>query len=309
MVLTNSDLDAEEGRRRYCISHLRNSDMGEAVTNRLMEQLGENPGIIDAGVVKDAEESPRDSLPFEAVEAVRNGMITIESRVAVVELSNVMAARLRSLYVTHHPVYLLTPGYLADFSRAAFMLLYRYSYVDPGFRRQSYLGPQYFEAITDAFDRHIDLEGFAAAFNTTAPSYCSLFPDVESAFGSRGSFFDLTELSPTDRLVQVSPPRVGSITLRAVQQSIALLENSGKSVTRHIILFTPSAWADVNALIRGSGLLVWQNRTKRGDKIQYYDVAKNAPAHFPMPTVSVLSNVPTRLSGRATKILHSVFSS
>ena len=34
------------------------------------------------------------------------------------------------------------------------------------------------------------LEGFASAFNHYFDNYCSAFPDLESPFGSKGSFFD-----------------------------------------------------------------------------------------------------------------------
>lgn len=307
-MTSEADLDLEESRRRRCVSHLRGSDMGEAVTNRLMEQLSDNPALLDEGV---SEDSPSARRPFEVREmSKRDNTLMIETRIASIEISAIMAVRLRCLYVTQHPVQLLTPRYLSDFSRAAFMLLYRYSYVDPGFRRQSYLAPRYFESISRAFGRDLDLEAFAAAFNATVPSYCSLFPDVESPFGSRGSFFDLQQLRSDDVLIQVSPPRIGSLTNQAILHAAQLLRQSDDAEEHYFLTLTPRAWGDTNELIKESGFLVWQNHAAKGDMIEYYDVIQNRGSWFPMPHVSVLSNRRSSpLPERTSRILHSVFSS
>lgn len=317
MLLTEAILDAEEDRRRRCISRLRHNDMGEASTNLLMERLSDNPQLLDEGVGTTiastrAVDISTSSALFKITESNQRDSVMLETRVGSVELSDIMAARLRSLYVNHHNFNLLTPTYLSNFSRSTFLLLLRYSYVDPGFKRQGYLAPQYFEAISRAFNAPIDLEAFAAAFNTTVPTYCSLFPDVESPFGSIGSFFDLQSLGDM-HLIQVSPPRIGSITKQAIEHCIQLLrETTSTSYPYYIITLTPQAWPDINDLIETSGYSIWVNRSRKGDTIEYHDVIKNKPNRYPMPRVSVLSNI--ALSGglldtRTSQILHSVFSS
>ncbi len=298
-------LDAEEERRKYCITHLRHGDMGEDATNRLMELLSDDPEILELEVsprLKGNAERPKSDKPFEIKETNQASSVVLQTRIAALEISDIMAARLRSLFVTQNPPELVTPRYLSDFARSTFLLLYRYSYVDPGFRRQGYLGPRYFESISRAFGQPIDLEAFAAAFNTTVPRYCSLFPDVEGPFGSQGSFFDMTDLGE-NMLIQVSPPRIGPITTRAVNQCIKLLDGR----KRFFVLLTPAAWFDVTRRIDGSGFCVWHNNIRRGDTIEYHDVVRNASARYPMPRVSVLSK--HQISPSTSQGLHAIFSS
>lgn len=296
--LNEGALDAEEKRRRYCVTKLRHNDMGEAVTNRLMEQISENPDILRI------KEEDSDQETFEIKEFNQRGTVILQTRIGSIEMSDSMAIRLRSLYVTQNPILMLTPEELSGFSRAAFLLLYRYSYVDPGFRRQGYLAPKYFEDISRAFGRKIDLEGFASAFNTTIPRYCSLFPDIEAHFGSLGSFFDL-DYSRDLHLIQVSPPRIGSITSQAIRHSIKLLEEAEGDLS--IITLTPFAWTDVSKLIEDSGFEVWHNIVKPGDKIDYHDVVRNTATRYPMPRVTVLSK--QELSPETSRLLHESFSS
>lgn len=283
--MTETALDRELQRRVFVMSKLRHSDMGEQATNKLMEQLSDDPDLLDSEIdmIDDGSE------PFEIREFNQRGTVVLQTRIGALDMSDVMAARLRTLYVTHHPPQFISPAYLNSFSRAAFLLLHRYSYVDPGYKRQGFLGPHYFEAISRAFKMPIDLEGFASAINTTVPNYCSLFPDVEAPFGSLGSFFDLKDLGDM-QLIQVSPPRLGMVTRQAMEHSIKLLKSSYQGIGRWIVTLTPAAWQDVTKLIDDSGLCVWHNNTKRGDMIEYYDVIRNQPTRYPMPRVSVLSN-------------------
>jgi hypothetical protein len=304
-VMDDAVLDAEAKRATYCIDELRKGDMSETATNILMEKLSDNANLLDEIA---SPPTPReDALPFQVRETTQGNLVKLTTRIGVAEMSDVMQARLRSLYVNLHSIDLLTPSYLADFSRAAFLLLYRYSYTDPGLKRQGFLGPRSFEAISKAFDAPIDLEAFAAAFNTTVPRYCSLFPDVESPFGSLGSFFDLAQLGD-NHLVQVSPPRIGVITMAAVEHCVALLkrEKANRSAY-HMVLLTPLAWDDVNRALDNSGLVVWKNRVKRGDQIEYYDVVRNTPSRFPHPRVTILSNV-VSLPAETARLMHLSFS-
>lgn len=283
---------------------MRKGDMSEEATNKLMQFLSYYP---DHDSISLAEER----TSFKVTEVHNKGFSIIETRIASVEMSAFMGARMRSLYVTHHPVDMLTQEYLDGFLRAAFLLLYRYSYVDPGYRRQSYLAPQYFSLICKAFNRpSIDLEAFASAFNTTCPSYCSLFPDVEADFGSRGSFFEIQSLKETDYLVQLSPPRISDITKRAVEHAIHLLEQSqSDSQPHYIITLTPASWQDINEILTESEFFIWKNETRSGDKIEYREVIEGHGKLYPMPTVCVLSNkVGTELDAITSQILHSAFS-
>lgn len=302
--MTDSLLDAEERRRRYCVSELRHGDMGEQATNLLMEKISEDPGILDVDFPSSSEEG---EPLFDIKEVNQRGTVLLTTRIGGIEISDIMAARLRSLYVTHHPVSLLTPRYLSDFSRAAFLLMFRYSYVDPNFRRQGFVAPQYFEAIEEAFGKPINLESFSSALNTTVPHYCSLFPDVEGAFGSIGPFFDLKELGE-HYLIQVSPPRIGSITKQAVEHCIKLISAAARGGgVYHAVLLTPMAWPDITSLIDRSGFRVWNNVVKRGTLMKYREVVRNTSTiAAPMPRVSVLGTA--SVSDKTSRMLHAVFS-
>jgi hypothetical protein len=283
--------------------------MGEKATNALMQEISDDPSVIDQFSHEDDSDFEPAATRFEISEtrlpAGGNGVRLI-TKIGGVDVSDFLYERLRSLFIRNNEFDLLTPDYLSDMRRLIFMLIYRYSYVDPGFKRQGYLGSKYFQGISDAFERKIDLEGFASAVNATVPKYCSLFLDVEEPFGSIGSFFDIKDLGHMT-LVQVSPPRIGEITMQAVRHCAKLLHlTTDRKEDYHIILLTPNAWEDVSRTIEATRMCLWRNIVRPGTMIDYFNPVTGKSSAFPMPRVSVLSNANT-MKPRTAAILAGMF--
>ena len=76
--------------------------------------------------------------------------------------------------------------------------------------------------IFPALQAHFGVVGecFASPLNTHLPLYCSLFPDVDMAFGSVGSFFSF---SPSQGSYEANPPFVPQLMVAATDRFEALL--------------------------------------------------------------------------------------
>jgi len=66
-------------------------------------------------------------------------------------------------------------------------------------------------------------ECFASPLNCYFRSFCSAYPDVDAAFGSRGSFFDFR---PTGGSFEVGPPYVVEVMEQTARHCLALLETA-----------------------------------------------------------------------------------
>jgi len=84
-------------------------------------------------------------------------------------------------------------------------------------------------------------EGFASSFNHYFDEYCSAFPDLESAFGSRGSFFDVSEWHHD--LVFVNPPFDVLLMTAAIYKVM-----SDSETMKNRFIFTLPNWTDMKAM-------------------------------------------------------------
>ena len=87
-------------------------------------------------------------------------------------------------------------------------------------------------------------EGFASAFNRYFDNYCSAFPDLESVFGSRGSFFD-TKTWSTD-IVYINPPFDEVLMSLSMQRIYQYLRENPESKIKFI--FTLPNWPNWDSL-------------------------------------------------------------
>ena len=87
-------------------------------------------------------------------------------------------------------------------------------------------------------DIDVETECFASPLNAHLPSYCSVFPDIDSLFGSLGSFL---QYFPSSGSFQINPPFVQALMLRTISHVEALLSASAQPLS--FILFVP-AWMD-----------------------------------------------------------------
>lgn len=97
----------------------------------------------------------------------------------------------------------------------------------------------------------VRLEGFASPFNARfygkpGASFCSLFPDTDAVFGSRGSFFD-TDLLAVKGHAQVNPPFVEALLTAAADKVLAALAIAKTAARDFRVFFLVPAWHDTPA--------------------------------------------------------------
>lgn len=86
-------------------------------------------------------------------------------------------------------------------------------------------------------------EGFANAFNHYFVRWHSAFPDLESVYGSLGSFFEASEF--TEKTILCNPPFDLSVMLRTIEVAKAHLERAKKQGKSQKFVLTFPAWKDV----------------------------------------------------------------
>eukprot|EP00439_Symbiodinium_sp_Y106_P060597 s209_g8.t10 len=129
-----------------------------------------------------------------------------------------------------------------DFNTKCWVLLTRHRALfgphDEGAGWHMALTSEVFECLQDTFG--VQHELFASPLNCTLPSYCSLFPDTDRGFGSKGGFFRFCE----DTLVrggsfECNPPFEEGLLARAVAALLRALAAEGPALS--VVLVLP-AW-------------------------------------------------------------------
>ncbi|CAE7392084.1 inlI, partial [Symbiodinium sp. CCMP2456] len=131
---------------------------------------------------------------------------------------------------------------LGDFNTKCWVLLTRYRALfgphDEGAGWHMALTSEVFECLQDTFG--VQHELFASPLNCTLPSYCSIFPDTDRDFGSKGGFFRFCE----ETLVrggsfECNPPFEEGLLARAVAALLRALAAEGPALS--VVLVLP-AW-------------------------------------------------------------------
>lgn len=115
--------------------------------------------------------------------------------------------------------------------RMIFALYFRYSYLDSG--NQQLAVCDRLKELFHGLD--VKMELFGSAMNTYCESYCSLFTDLESRFGSHGDFFDF-DLPPGR--YWCNPPFDDTIMTRAGEKIVERL----RSDAPYCFLVTIPVW-------------------------------------------------------------------
>jgi len=122
-----------------------------------------------------------------------------------------------------------------------FCLLLRYKIMQ-GHGFQAAAGPEVFRLLNQRLG--VALECFASPLNTYFGRYCSAFPDVDSPFGSQGSFWNFR---PTSGSFQANPPFVPCIMASMADQLEALLAHAESvSAPLSFAVFIPG-WKECRA--------------------------------------------------------------
>lgn len=280
-------LDSEKKRHdNFQMQRKISKKSPSAITNELMIELSKTP--INIGE-KDKKLTFEVNVKKNHDQGKDDGLSIISTRIGGISVTNFTLNRLKILFIKNG-VDLVVDEFLREdkeFFRRVFLVIYRYSYVDPYYNRQPYMASKYFKAIYNTFGR-LDLESFAASFNATVPKFCSLFKDVEGKFGSVGNFFDY-KFTKDDVVIQVNPPYIGEITSASVDKCVNTLRVE-HNVERYFILLTDPTWDDVIEKFDKSEFIVWQNKPK-GVMISYVNPLTGKPYEWRMPLVTILSNV------------------
>jgi hypothetical protein len=87
-------------------------------------------------------------------------------------------------------------------------------------------------------------EAFGTSFNRYFNNYCSAFPDLESVFGSRGSFFEIDSWNTP--IVYVNPPFDETVMNLAINRILNYIESH--SNCKQLFIFTLPNWPQWNYL-------------------------------------------------------------
>uniref|UniRef100_A0A7S2WQ80 PCIF1 WW domain-containing protein n=1 Tax=Eucampia antarctica TaxID=49252 RepID=A0A7S2WQ80_9STRA len=97
-----------------------------------------------------------------------------------------------------------------------------------------------FQAAATKCGLGFTIECFASPLNCRYRNYCSAFPDIETAFGSIGSFFDDVAFNPTHGSFEANPPFVPE-TMFAMGQKIQRLLDDPERGSLSFLVIIP-AW-------------------------------------------------------------------
>ena len=80
------------------------------------------------------------------------------------------------------------------------------------------------------------IECFASPLNCRYERFCSAFPDIESRFGSLGSFFDDTAFNPTEGSFEANPPFVPETMVAMGEKLERLLDDSERGPLSFLVV-------------------------------------------------------------------------
>jgi phosphorylated CTD-interacting factor 1 len=146
------------------------------------------------------------------------------------------------------------------FHNDVFTLLQRYKTVQ-GHGFQMACGDDVFKKLAELFG--VSFECFASPLNCFYPDYCSAFPDVDCAFGSRGSFFNF---HPTQGSFHANPPFISDIMDAMVTHILTLIQQADKAGKPMSFVVVIPVWLEDRAYQRmvNSRYMDDGKRQKRG---------------------------------------------
>ncbi len=124
---------------------------------------------------------------------------------------------------------------LMDYYLARLFLLYSTLGIQTGY--------QY--ALPERVTKDYDLELFASPFNFTLPNYCSLFPEVDQFFGSKGKY---PECLDTDyQRITANPPFINTFQDDLAKRIILKLNQARQNGVYKKYLISMANWKDTEA--------------------------------------------------------------
>ena len=147
-----------------------------------------------------------------------------------------------------------------------FCLLFRYSYMDADNQQLAII-----YIIKDMFKSYgVNFELFGSGINTICDNYCSLFYDIESNFGSNGSFFDI---QIDEGIYWCNPPYDETIMTNVGIKLTSILQK--KTVNKVAFLVTIPVWD-----------FITQNRDNKINILRNHNIKSSLfpifPSFFPL---------------------------
>jgi hypothetical protein len=118
-----------------------------------------------------------------------------------------------------------------DFKRSLYCCLARYESIQ-GAGYQCAVPPAAFDAALHGLGLGTTMECFASPFNCRYRNYCSAFSDLETRFGSVGSFFDDDAFFPRQGSFEANPPFVPEI-MSAMNEKLQRILMQSTITTTH----------------------------------------------------------------------------
>ena len=196
--------------------------------------------LTEAGPSKSAEKRQQVTVSF-----FENSMHEPRVRMCLggarVEIRAEYYEKLRHLFAMRSESSLpLSSDDISVFQSATFSMLCRYTAAQGGMHRMS--GGHHtalHAAVFDVLQHGLDVEAecFASPLNCHFHEYCSLFPDTDTTFGSRGSFFSFF---PAEGSFECNPPFEEGIVLRCAEHVLLLLSRAEELKTAlSFVVITP----------------------------------------------------------------------
>jgi len=132
----------------------------------------------------------------------------------------------------------------SDFDQSVFCVLARY-YALLGHGYQAALCGNAFDVLQKRLC--VTFECFASPLNCRHELYCSVFPDIDAAFGSVGSFFDANAFNPTSGSFEANPPFFPKVMSAMARRIDVLLDRArGKEAPLSFVVIIPG-WKETEA--------------------------------------------------------------
>jgi hypothetical protein len=188
-------------------------------------------------------------------------------------------------------------GYDALYIVAAAM---RYYAMVPGGQQWS-LPARAYELLVNKYGA--TLEGFASPFNSQMLRFagaeplhfCSLFADIDIAFGSLGNFFDVNLVG---RVSVINPPYIIDVMDRVVDKCISACVNADDNTVTRMFIVVPN-WTDASYYAKLKASPYLECALIHGKKTHFYEDPNNSERSIVATfgqTIFILSNTKTRAS-------------
>lgn len=193
-------------------------DISKTVCTKLFHAIREDVSRYHEIVAHTKRNRPwNNTVPRISKNSCKVTLSFADVRISKINMDANLLERMKLLWVANNP---FVDANDPKFGLVVYCLMSRYSALDRRFLRQGSLKEIFMKDLYDNFG--VEFEMFSSATNSSSSSYCTLFPDLESFFGGKGSFF---EFEPEEGFYQSNPPLVESLMDESFERVSQWLES------------------------------------------------------------------------------------